>query len=226
MRGCTFVVFLVVLGAGLVAAPQGASAQAGPTFTEQVLEMTPATLDRFAKALALEESSRKSIAAKAAAPLPKAKKTKDEYAACQMELYMTPEFQQMMQGMTSAVTGGGKDPAAVQKSVQEAQGRMEAFVEKSCGPDPSKTFTKPDVGSLLRQAQADAARSTGFTGRQYAIIKERVTPLCLSDPTPPGPDGLKIRGEGSVLFVYTTGEVEALRPRCEAFTKLLVVEKQ
>lgn len=216
----------VIAAAGAAAMPKAAFAQADPGFDDTVLEMTPATVDRFAKALALEESSRKSIAAKASAPVPKATKTKDEYEACQMELMMSPEFQQLMQRVTAAVSGGGKDPAATQRAVEDMQGKVDAAMEKSCGPDPNKTYSKPDVGSQLRTAQSEAARTNGFTDRQYAVIKERVAPLCLSDPAPADPDGLKIRGDGRVFFVYTASEVEVLRPRCEALMKLIVPKKQ
>jgi len=70
------------------------------------------------------------------------------------------------------------------------------------------------------------AKANDFTVRQNAVIKERVTPLCLADPTPPSPEGLKIRGDGPVFFVYTAGEVEAVRPRCEAFMKVLYPDKR
>lgn len=226
MRDRLGVLCFAIAAAGAAAAPTAASAQAYPAFDDTVLEMTPATVDRFAKTLALEESSRKSIAVKGAAPLPKATKTKDEYAACQMELMMSPEFQQLMQGVTAAVTGNGKDPAAAQKAVEDMQGKVDAAMEKACGADPNKTYSKPDVGSQLRKAQGEAARANGFTDRQYAVIKERVTPLCLSDPVPADPDGLKIRGDGRVFFVYTKSEVDVLRPRCEALMKLIVPKKQ
>ncbi len=221
MRNRSALLAALTLAVGTAAAPGTGFAETGPKFTESVLEMTPETIERFAKALALEESSRKAIAAKANAPLPKGTKTREEYQQCQMELYTSPEFQQLMQDMTAALSGMGKDPAGAQRAAQDMQTKMDAEMEKKCGPDPDKTYRKPDVGSEIRKAQSEAARSTGFTDRQYAIIKERVTPLCLSDPAPAGPDGLKIRGEGSVFFVYTAAEVETVRPRCEALTGLM-----
>ncbi len=218
--------FVVVVAVGVAVAAPPAAAQAGPKFTETVLEMSPATLNRFAKALALEESARKSIAAKADAPPPKGTKTADEYASCQMQVLMTPEFQKVMQDATAAMSVPGKDPAATQKAAVDLQLKMQAMIEKACGPDPSKTYAKPDVGSLMRRAQTDAAKANGFTDRQYAILKERVTPLCLSDPTPPSPDGARVKGDGPVFYVYSATEVEALRPRCDALAKLIVAGKR
>ncbi len=216
----------VALAAAWLASAPPLAAQGGPKFSETVLEMTPATLDRFAKALALEERRRASIAAKAEAPPPKGTKTADEYAQCQMQVLMTPEFQKVMEDATKAMSVPGKDPAATQKAAVGLQETMQAMIEKACGPDPSKTYAKPDVGSLVRQAQADAAKANGFTDRQYAVLKERVTPLCLSDPVPAGADGARVRGEGAVFFVYSAAEVEALRPRCDALTKLIVAGKK
>ncbi len=208
------------------AAATPASAQAGPKFSDAVLEMTPATLDRFANALAAEESSRKSIAAMADAPPPKGTKTKDEYAQCQMQVLMTPEFQKVMQDATSAMSGVGNDAAAAQKHAQELQTTMQAMIEKACGPDPSKAYVKPDVGRLLRQAQSEAAKANGFTDRQYAILKERTTPLCLADPTSAASGVVKVKGDGPVFYVYTAAEAEALRPHCEAFAKLILAGKK
>ncbi len=221
-----FIAFPVALAAALLASAPPAAAQGGPKFSETVLEMTPATLDRFAKALALEESARASIAAKADAPPPKGTKTAEEYASCQMQVLMTPEFQKVMADATKAMSVPGKDPAATQKVAVGLQETMQAMIEKACGADPSKTYTKPDVRSQMRQAQADAAKANGFTDRQYAVLKERVTPLCLSDPVPAGADGARVRGEGAVFFVYSAAEVEALRPRCDALTKLIVSGKK
>jgi hypothetical protein len=197
-----------------------------PVFDEEVLEMTPATLGRFAKALAQYEAARKEIAAKAAKPVPKATKTKEEYQQCQMGVMMTPEFQQLMEANIRAMSENSKDPAAAQKAQQAATAKMEASMMKACGPDPSKTYTKPDVGSELRGAQAEAARSNGFTDRQYAILRERITPFCFADPMTPGANGVKIKGEGPVFFVYSASEAEALQPRCEAFTKALYPNKR
>jgi hypothetical protein len=208
----------------------GATAQsaggASPEFDEEVLEMTPGTLDRFVKALAAYEAARKEIAAQAAKPVPKATKTKEEYQQCQMGVMMTPEFQQLMEANIRAISGNSKDPAASAKAAKAATAKMEASMMKACGPDPNKTYTKPDVGSELRGAQVEAAKSNGFTDRQYAILRERITPFCFADPMTPGANGVKIKGEGPVFFVYSASEVAVLQPRCEAFTKAMYPNKR
>jgi len=216
-------------GAGMQSSGGATALSAGgvtPEFTEEVLEMTPGTLDRFAKALAQYEASRKEIAAKAARPIPKATKTKEEYQQCQVGVMMTPEFQQLMQESIMASVAASKDPKAGGKAATEMQAKMEAWLMKACGPDPSKTYTKPDVGSELRGAQSEAATSNGFTDRQFAILRERVTPLCFADPTTAGSGGVKIKGDGPVFFVYSASEVAVLQPRCEAFTKAMYPNKR
>jgi hypothetical protein len=248
MRNHVYVLLVLVLAAGLAAPAvveaqgltpssglpgpkaKGAASQSGgpvnPAFDEEVLEMTPATLDRFAKGLAEYEAARKEIAAKAAKPLPKPTKTKEEYQQCQMGVMMTPEFQQLMQESITAMAGNSKDPAAAQRAGNAMAAKMEAFMMKACGPDPNKTYTKPDVGSELRGAQSNAAKSNGFTDRQYAILRERITPFCFADPMTPGANGVKIKGDGPVFYVYSASEVAALQPRCEAFTKALYPNKR
>jgi len=199
---------------------------ASPEFNEEVLEITPATLDRFAKALAQYEAARKEIAAKAAKPIPKATKTKEEYQQCQVGVMMTPEFQQLMQESIMASVAAAKDPKAGGKAAANMQAKLEESMMKACGPDPSKTYTKPDVGSELRGAQAEAATSHGFTDRQFAILRERITPLCFADPQTLSPNGIKIKGDGPVFFVYSASEVAVLQPRCDAFTKAMYPNKR
>ena len=190
-----------------------------PAFSETVLELTPAVLDRLAKALAAEEESRRSSAA-AAGPTAGAQKTKQEYDECQQSLMKGPEYAQLLQEYPGATTGRSKD-ASAREAAQEFMTKLAALTEKTCGPDPAHTREKQDLARRLREAETKAAERGGFTIRQYAVLKERVTPLCLSDPVPPSPDGLRIKGVGSASFVYTAAEVAALRPRCDVFIKLL-----
>ena len=99
--------------------------------------------------------------------------------------------------------------------------KLAALVETTCGPDPGRTGEKKEDAADVRKAEKTAAESNGFTVRQYAVLKERVTPLCLSDPVPPDPKGQKVKGQGNAYLVYTAAEVAALRPRCDALIKLL-----
>ncbi|MBZ5589167.1 MAG: hypothetical protein LAO05_11450 [Acidobacteriia bacterium] len=196
-----------------------------PAFGENVLEITPGTLDRFAKALAAEESSRKTVAAKVATPKPQPQKTKKEYQECRQGVMAGPEYAQLMQEYAAAASGQSKNTSAAHKAGSDMMAKLAALIETTCGTDPGRSNEKKDVTGELRRTEKAAAESNGFTLRQYAILKERVTPLCLSDPVPPDPAGLKLKGQGSASFVYTAAEVAALRPRCDAFVRLLYPEQ-
>ncbi len=217
----------ILVIAASVAAAAGAAAQAGmtykplrpvsgPVFTQGVLEMTPETLARFGKALATEDAARRATAANAAALQPQARLNKEQYQQCQMNAAMNPEFAQRMAEFNAAVSSAA-GPEAQRKAAGSMQTGMQAYMEKECGPDPSAEPKRVDVSSEVRQAHQNAASDNGFTQRQYAILKERVSPLCLSDPAAPGPNGLQLPGDGSVFYVYTAAEVATVRPHCEAF---------
>jgi len=197
---------------------------ANPAFSETVLEITPATLDRLAAALAVEEKARKAVAGKAAAArpqgTPQAPKTKKEYQECQQGVMIGPEYAQLMEEYKAATTGQARDSAASRKASSEMMAKLASMIETTCGPDPGRAATK-EVSTDLRKAEKTAAEGNGLTVRQYAVLKERVTPLCLSDPVPPDPKGLRIKSQGNAYLVYTAAEVAALRPRCDAFVKLL-----
>jgi hypothetical protein len=207
-----------------VAAASQPAADFRPAFGETVLEITPATLDRLARALQAEESARKASAGKSAAAKPRGTpqplKTKKEYQECQQGAMIGPEYAQLMEEYKAAISGQAKDSPAARKAANEMMAKLAAMIETACGPDPGRAATK-EVSADLRKAEKAAAEGNGFTVRQFAVLKERVTPLCLSDPSPPDPSGLKIKGQGNAYLVYTAAEVAALRPRCDAFIKLL-----
>jgi len=200
-------------GSGWASPAEGSSRYGG-----EVVEITPEVLDRFVKALAAEEAARKAIAAKQAQVKPA-----QEYAECKNSLMTSPEGMKLLEIYNAAITAKPDDLAAMQKAASELTMKMGALTEKACGPDPSVATTP--VGDQLREAEAAGAKAQGFTARQFAILKERAVPLCLSDPTAVGANGLKLPGQGNASFIYTKDEVEALRPRCEEFLKLLKPSK-
>jgi hypothetical protein len=234
MTGHAKVTAVFVLAAGLVtatleaqrakktgptpAAGGATTAEAAPRYGGEVLEITTDVLDRFVQGLAAEETSRRAIAAKAAAA-----KTPADYEQCKGGVVMGPEGLKLLQDYTAAIGDGSGGPAVVQKAAATMTAKLDALVEKSCGPDPAKVSS--NVPNQLKEAAAAAARAQGFTPRQFAILKERVTPLCLSDPSRPRGADVKVPGQGDAFYVYTAAEIEVLRPRCEALLKALVPPK-
>lgn len=229
MRTQVRVLPILVVAASVASAPGAARAgtadtspgpATGPAFSAAVLEMTKGTVERFAKALAAEDAARRSIAARAAAGQPKARMSKEEYQQCQMNAVMSPEYMKLVQDASQAASSA-TGPEAQRKALEGMTASMQAFMEKQCGPDPSAEAKGVDVAGEMRRAQADAAKENGFNERQYAVLKERISPLCLTDPPAPGGDALRLPGDGNVFYVYTSAEVAAVRPRCEAFLKSL-----
>jgi len=188
--------------------------EGGSRYGGEVLEISPEVLDRFAAGLAAEEAARKAIAAKSAAI-----RSQADYDQCKSNVMMTPEGMKLLEDYNTAVNAHPNDFAAMQKAATAMKLKMDAMADKACGPDPSSASVS--LPNQLRDAETAAAKGQGFTPRQFAILKERVLPLCLSDPAPKSAKGLKLPGQGNASFVYTAAEVEALRPRCEAFLKAL-----
>ena len=216
MRRGVRVVSLAVLSAALVMAT--ARAAEAPASNANVLPMTPENLDRLSRGLAAEEAARKAVAEKA----PKTK-SPAEYDQCRTGVLTGPDAMKLMSDFEAASKKHKGDSAALVKSAEEMQKGLDALVEKRCGPSPS--VSRPDVSKRQREIAEAAAKDAGLTPRQYAILKERVAPLCALGEVPVGPDGAKIKAPGGAFWVYSASEVAALKPRCAALMQALRVEK-
>ena len=206
-------------GSAVVAAGESA-AGGGPSFGGSLVEMTPDTLARFGKALASEEDARRQLVAAAGTAKATQKQREQQFSECQMRLIMSPEYQKVMREM-SEMMKNAKPSASWQHAMQEVTAKQDALQEKACGPDPSRDSSGADTATRLREAEAKVAKENGFTPRQYAVLKERVSPLCLSDAVPPGSSVVRVPAADNNFFVYTAGEAAALRPHCPVFLKLL-----
>lgn len=205
-------------GSAVVAAGEPATG-GGPSFGGSLLEMTPDTLARVGKALAAEEGARRQLVAAADAAKATQKQREQQFSECQMRLLTSPEYQKVMQEM-SQVMRDAKPTASWQQAIQAVAAKQEALQAKECGPDPSHDSTASDVAATLRALEGKVAKENGFTPRQYAVLKERASPLCLSD-APPGSSVVRIPATNNNFYIYTTAEVAALRPHCPVFLKLL-----
>jgi hypothetical protein len=88
------------------------------------------------------------------------------------------------------------------------------LVEPKCGLDTQKADS-------VRTAHADrlaaaASAASGLTTLQLSLLKERIVPLCAAIETMAEVGGeARIPTESAAIYwVYTRGEVAALRPRC------------
>ena len=172
----------------------------GPSFDENTLEITPALLDQFEKGLAAEAVERKNVDSQIANFLPR-----DEFEKCRQSLMKTPEAQAAYREYTGMLKG--TDQEAMRKASEWYGQRVAEITRPKCGPSPSEAEVMK--GDLLSGPEKVGQKAAGLTERQYAVLKERIIPF----GTVAGAGGSgELRIDGG--FVYTTAEMEALRPRC------------
>jgi hypothetical protein len=174
-----------------------ASTTSGPRFGGEVLEMTPAVLDRLDAALAAEKAGLDDLARQRAAV-----KSPEEYEQCSATTLVSPEMQRMMES-------AGDDMSKVAAAGERAQ----AMVLEKCGVDPAE-FNENRIGEMRRAAHAKGVAAGAFESRQMEILSERVLPFCAAGGTE-----LRIPGSGKdIFYVYSEVEMKALAPRCDALT--------
>jgi hypothetical protein len=183
---------------------EAASRPASSALGGNVLELTPAVLDRFQQSLAAEDADRRAAAQRLAAL-----KTPEQYQQCTMQWLMSPAGRALTDRVTTVASSGD------QQAMVQLSNEMKASEEHACGPDPSER------GRMQSDAQAHAAQAGlaagQFTAAQYGIIKERIVPFCRASATTPASGDVRLQGSGSgVFWVYTAAEAAALRERCTA----------
>lgn len=188
---------------------------AGPTFSEVVLEITPALLDRLEKGLAAEETARQENSARIGKVL-----TPDDYEVCERTVITGPEGQKFSE-QTIQMLDSAKTPEESQKILLERAAELKKLLEPKCGLEPSKAELLR--AELARRPAAAAQAASGLTGAQLSILKERILPLCtMTQAAPASTDGVRIPTEYKAIFwVYTAGEVQALQPRCGKLVQAL-----
>ena len=193
---------------GSKAAPATGSARAPAAalvFGDNLLEITPALLDRLEKGLAAEQADRKTA--------PKLLFGAD-YDRCKTALEESPEYRKEYQEFITRY--GDLTESRQPEALKENMKRQDTQLRARCGPP----FQEADTlrFSLPRRAQEAGQTAAALTARQYAILKERIIPLCESTETTAASAGeLQVPKKGSsshVFFAYKATEVEAIRPRC------------
>lgn len=157
--------------------------------------ITPELLDKFEVALAGEIADVEDHARR--------EKTREadalKYSGCMMEFVQSPEYEKLMERMNAAAEKNDG------KAAQQASQDQVAAMEKACGPNPSNSSSYQSPHDRQRRA----AEQAELTAYQYAILKERVPPLCQLDPADDA-DEVRVQGAG----VFTNDEVRAIKPRC------------
>jgi hypothetical protein len=165
-----------------------------PRFNDRVLELNEETLAKLEKALLCEKSTRDEVEAKYA-KMP----TKEEYQTCSMDAMMSPEGQELVEKENSA------------SDAQQYMKKLMALLEKKCGKNPENANKSED----LKPAEEKCAKEANLTPTQFSIAEERITPFCKSG----GQE--KVQGYGSMYFVYSPAEVNAIKPKCARFMELI-----
>ena len=174
-------------------------------YSENVLEIRADVADRLEKALAAENAELASFRAWASKV-----KTEDAYQACQTQIMMSPQAQAWSTEMAAAMEKG---QAAAQKAMTTMAQKVDSLTEQTCGPRPNSVEEKRR--QARNDAEEEAGKAGGFTGRQYFIIKERIPPICGTGALATADGALKLPGTGQDIFwVYSPAEVEVLRARC------------
>lgn len=196
------------------AAAAPASGNARSPYGEYVLEMTGPVVERFERAMSAERATTEEFKKWAATAKPK-----EAYESCYVNALMSPDGQKL-----TAEYGAGMDG----KSAQEATAAMEAyakklerFTETQCGPSPDAVRNRRN--EVQKANSTNAAEVGGFNAGQYAILKERIPPVCGTDAlSAAGSDGLQLPGDGArIYWVYSPTEVEVLRQNCDKLSGLL-----
>lgn len=198
------------VGSDRAAAGRDGKAQTGTglRFTDDMLEMTPEVLDRFEKGLVAELAVQDDIDRLLGKLLPP-----DEYERCEKAVMRTPEAQKIYMS-ASDLTGGAPTQERLQKASEELARRFAKIVRPKCGLDTQEAQQVRDQNADRLAAAAPAA--SGLTALQLTLLKERIIPFCTAAQAPPASSG-EVRiptSSAAISWVYTTREIEALKPRC------------
>lgn len=195
-----------------------AAAPAGPRFDENVVEITPAVLDRVA-AVARADAERRRFEAERSAGREARARQAEAYETCteRVQIEQEERMQGVIKQMKAAQAAGDLNRMmALGDSVRVAQERMLKEAGQKCGaaPDDSDQELR---GRKLNLQYKTAVQEAGLSETQYGIIVERVLPLCQA-----GGGTTAVAGSGrGIFYVYTAAEVEAIGARCAALVPLL-----
>jgi hypothetical protein len=165
-----------------------------------VLAIDAEVMARFTRALAAEIEARDEWT-----------RFEENFSRCQMAMYTTsPGMDEMMrltEQMGTAMENARTTDDLIRVS-QDHQERMDALLTKHCGTSHTEFARRQTRAS---DTIMDTALTAGdFGSVQYAILKERVVPFCMS-----GGSSDRIAGpEGKHFYVYSADEVSTLAPRC------------
>jgi uncharacterized protein YoaH (UPF0181 family) len=136
--------------------------------------------------------------------------------ACRNAEVMTPGVQKILsQGMTE-----GASNAALTKAMAKNSAELEAHMDKKCGKDPSK-FSQRDA---YNAAHAAGAKAAGLSEKCYDKLKEVALGFCKLSPEQQQAaveQGIRAKGWGLGVWVFTSDEAKALSKHCGTLVPLI-----
>jgi hypothetical protein len=188
---------------------KGRAAAAKGPYNSWVLEITPEILDRAAVAIRTENQVRDSLAAVI--------RTKPElerkHALCVQEISQDAKMQAFMDKIG--------DDKATQAEKQKVMTDMNDYMIAKCGQQHENDATRAEEAIQRLPAQRAAAAGSFASTGQYGVVKERIMPFCGGQVESMG-EGARVPGDGTgIYWVYSPGEIAALKPRCGEFAGLL-----
>jgi hypothetical protein len=141
----------------------------------------------------------------------KAMKTPEQYGQCYQTILMDNAEGRKLMAQFEKDSEGASDQA-VMRAAQKLQEGLQRLTLEVCGVNPDQL--PPLNGSdALAGREKHAAEAGNLERRKYALLKERIIPLCALDAADVRDGDLSIPGDGA-NFVYLASEVALVRPRC------------
>jgi hypothetical protein len=184
----------------------GSAAGRSP-YSTNVLEITPALLDR-ARAVA---SASVQVRQQQAAYTAHEKCTEMELEKLKVAMHALNERYQ-----AKLAAGDARAMMAMADTIQMLHQQVTTAPQQKCGPRPTYPEQSPQA------AREQALKSQQLTERQYSVLEERVVFFCRSEQASRSDGAVQVPGDGrNIFWVYSASEVEAIKPRCGELLPLL-----
>ena len=174
--------------------------------------ITPAKISDYVRGLQAEAASRQESEG-----IFKGVRSQADVVACRNAEAMGSTYQKyMLEGFDGA--NPPSTPGAVEKQMAKNQAKYNAYVEKKCGPDPSKYTWQENT----KKARAAWAKASGMSEACYDWLADATIAFCKLPK-----DQQKIAAEkgipvpNSPNWVFTAEEAKAIQPHCEQIMGLL-----
>lgn len=174
--------------------------------------ITPAKISDYVRGLQAEIAARQEYEG-----IFKGVRSQADVVACRNAEAMGSTFQKIIQeGFDGA--NPPSTSAAVQKQMAKNQAKYDAYVDKKCGPDPSK-YTWQEAN---KKARAAWAKASGMSEACYDWLADATIAFCKlpkDQQKTAAEQGIPV--PNSRNWVFTAEEARSIQPHCEQIMGLL-----